>query len=112
MVVAGLAGGALNPILTTVIYEKVPDELRSRVAGVLTAGCELAMPLGSLAAGFLVEGAGLRGALLAVGGVYLLATLSPLVLPAWQDMDANDVSRTGPGRPCAAPGARTPRPSA
>ncbi|MFE3520659.1 MFS transporter [Streptomyces sp. NPDC059161] len=112
MVVAGLAGGTLNPILTTVIYEKVPDELRSRVAGVLTAGCELAMPLGSLAAGFLVEGAGLRGALLAVGGVYLLATLSPLVLPAWQDMDANDVSRTEPGRPCAAPGARTPRPSA
>ena len=58
MVVAGLAGGTLNPILTTVIYEKVPDALRSRVSGVLTAGCELAMPLGGLAAGLLVESAG------------------------------------------------------
>ncbi|MFG3285727.1 MFS transporter [Streptomyces sp. NPDC048111] len=112
MVVAGLASGALNPILTTVIYEKVPDALRSRVAGVLTAGCELAMPLGGLAAGFLVEGVGLRGALLAVGGVYLLATLSPLVFPAWKDMDPGALSRTGPGRPSAAPGARTPHPSA
>ncbi|WP_438293616.1 MFS transporter [Streptomyces sp. HUAS TT7] len=112
MLVAGLASGALNPILTTVIYEKVPDELRSRVAGVLTAGCELAMPLGGLAAGFLVEAAGVRGALLAVGGVYLLATLSPLVFPAWKDMDAGAVSRTEPGRPSAAPGARTPHPSA
>ncbi|MET9363123.1 MFS transporter [Streptomyces sp. NPDC006632] len=132
MVVAGLAGGALNPILTTVTYERVPDALRSRVAGVLTAGCELAMPLGGLAAGFLVERAGLRGALLLVGGVYLLATLSPLVLPAWKDLDAEagepagpapagtpaaaeaaeavgGVSRTEPGRPSAAPGARTPR---
>ncbi|MEU9096328.1 MFS transporter [Streptomyces sp. NPDC048361] len=161
MVVAGLASGALNPILTTVTYEKVPDALRSRVAGVLTAGCELAMPLGGLAAGFLVEGAGLRGALLAVGGVYLLATLSPLVFPAWKDMDESErenegeakglggagsagsavgaggvgsavgaggagsagsaggaggvweagaVSRTGPGRPSAGTGVRTPRP--
>ncbi|MFF3153943.1 MFS transporter [Streptomyces sp. NPDC057910] len=112
MVVAGLASGTLNPILTTVIYETVPDALRSRVAGVLTAGCELAMPLGGLAAGLLVQSAGLRGALLVVGGVYLLATLSPLVLPAWKDMDATAVSRTEPGRPCAVPGARTPHPSA
>ncbi|MFI6682667.1 MFS transporter [Streptomyces sp. NPDC050485] len=118
MLVAGLAGGALNPILTTVIYEKVPDELRSRVAGVLSAGCEMAMPIGGLAAGFLVEGAGLRGALLAVGGVYFLATLSPLVFPAWRDLEAGAadgagaVSRPEPGRPSATPGARTPRPSA
>ncbi|MFE9407660.1 MFS transporter [Streptomyces sp. NPDC006704] len=132
MVVAGLAGGTLNPILTTVIYERVPDALRSRVSGVLTAGCELAMPLGGIAAGLLVESAGPRGALLVVGGVYLLATLSPLVFPAWRGLAAGPggageagaeaagtggeevgaaLSRTGPRHPCAAPAARTPRPS-
>ncbi|MFE6700801.1 MFS transporter [Streptomyces sp. NPDC057718] len=87
MLLGGIAGGVLNPILTTVIYERVPDRLRSRVSGALTAGCEFAMPLGGLAAGLLVEGAGATGALLAMGGVYFLATLSPLVFPSWRTLD-------------------------
>ncbi|MFD4760522.1 MFS transporter [Streptomyces sp. NPDC058439] len=133
MALSGLAGGVLNPVLTTVIYGSVPDELRSRVSGVLTAGGELAMPVGGLAAGLLVESAGARGALLAMGGVYLLATLSPLVFPAWRTMDgvgagdgtgtgdaaaeaavpstAVQVSSSGPCVRAPAPGARTPRSS-
>ncbi|WP_326765832.1 MFS transporter [Streptomyces sp. NBC_01591] len=125
MALSGLAGGVLNPILTTVIYGTVPDELRSRVSGVSTAGCELAMPVGGLAAGLLVESAGVKGALLAMGGVYLLATLSPLVFPAWRTMDgavgeagrapvpspAAEISSSGPCAPAPAPGARTPRSS-
>ncbi|MCC8478163.1 MFS transporter [Streptomyces globisporus] len=87
MLLGGIAGGVLNPILTTVIYERVPDRLRSRVSGALTAGCEFAMPVGGLAAGLLVEGAGATGALLAMGGVYFLATLSPLVFPSWRTLD-------------------------
>ncbi|MFJ9530606.1 MFS transporter [Streptomyces cyaneofuscatus] len=87
MLLGGIAGGVLNPILTTVIYERVPDRLRSRVSGALTAGCEFAMPLGGLAAGLLVEGMGASGALLAMGGVYLVATLSPLVFPSWRTME-------------------------
>ncbi|MFE7465298.1 MFS transporter [Streptomyces sp. NPDC057499] len=87
MALSGIAGGMLNPILTTVIYTAVPDELRSRVSGVLTAGGELAMPVGGLAAGLLVGSVGADGALLAMGGVYLLATLGPLVFPAWRAMD-------------------------
>ncbi|MEV6265003.1 MFS transporter [Streptomyces sp. NPDC051784] len=113
MALGGVAGGMLNPILTTVTYERVPEELRSRVAGALTAGCELAMPVGGLAAGLLVEGLGATGALLAMGGVYFLATLGPSVLPAWRGMDAPgpDVSSSGPCRPGPGPAARTPRSS-
>ncbi|MFF1416785.1 MFS transporter [Streptomyces sp. NPDC058280] len=132
---AGLAGGTLNPILTTVIYERVPLELRSRVSGAMTAGCELTMPLGGLTAGLLVEGSGVGPALLLMGGAYLLATLSPLVFPAWRGLNgeagaetggyvggkagvgaggevADDISSSEPGCPSPAPGARTPRPSA
>ncbi|MGW8882629.1 MFS transporter, partial [Streptomyces mirabilis] len=140
MALSGLAGGVLNPILTTVIYGTIPDELRSRVSGVITAGCELAMPVGGLAAGLLVESAGVKGALLAMGGVYLLATLSPLVFPVWRTMDdagadgtggdgaeadsggdapvpapapspVGEVSSSGPCASAPVPGARTPRPS-
>ncbi|MEW1798032.1 MFS transporter [Streptomyces niveus] len=89
---AGVAGGMINPVLTTVTYERVPAELRSRVAGAMTAGCELTMPLGGLTAGLLVENAGLSPALLLLGGLYLLATLSPLLRPAWRDLDIPAVS--------------------
>ncbi|MGY5074787.1 MFS transporter [Streptomyces griseus] len=96
MLLGGIVGGVLNPILTTVIYERVPDRLRSRVSGALTAGCEFAMPLGGLAAGLLVEGAGATGALVAMGGIYFLATLSPLVFPSWRTLDDQVVEEAGP----------------
>lgn len=106
----------INPILTTVMYERVPDELRSRVAGAMTAGCELAMPLGGLTAGLLVEGPGLPAALLLMGGAYFLVSLSPL-LPVWRGLDAAPsasaahLSRPEPSRPVPAPSGTTPRPS-
>lgn len=129
MVLSGIAGGVLNPILTTVIYGSVPDALRSRVSGAITAGCELAMPVGGLAAGLLVESAGASGALLAMGGCYLLATLSPLVFPAWRTMDEEPgagagelsgpaeppVSSSGPAQPpvsSSGPRPRDPVPAA
>ncbi|MEU3915846.1 MULTISPECIES: MFS transporter [unclassified Streptomyces] len=115
MALAGLGAGVLNPILSTVVFETIPEELRSRVSGVTTAGCELVMPLGGLAAGLLVDVSGVRTALLAFGAVYFLTTLAPVVFPAWRAMDAKPasvVSRTERPLPGSAPAARSPRPSA
>ncbi|GAA3372014.1 hypothetical protein GCM10020367_25240 [Streptomyces sannanensis] len=109
MAIGGLDAGVLNPILTTVVHEHVPEELRSRVSGVTTAGCEPAMPLGGLDAGLPADRAGLTAALLTLGGVYLLTRLSSLVFPSWRAMD---VSGAGPGRPSGATRKRTPHPSA
>ncbi|MGW2877021.1 MFS transporter [Streptomyces sp. NPDC001233] len=88
MAVEGLAFGVLNPIMATVTYETVPEELRSRVLSATTAAVQLITPLGGLAAGFLVDAAGLPCALLTIGGVYLLATLCPVIFPAWRKMDS------------------------
>ncbi|WP_405921454.1 MFS transporter [Streptomyces sp. NBC_00122] len=113
MALSGLGAGMLNPVLTTVIYEHVPEELRTRVSGVTTAGCELTMPLGGLAAGLLVDGFGVSKALLLFGGTYLLTTLSPLVFPAWRGMDrAPSVSTTERALPGSAHEGRSPHPSA
>lgn len=90
MAVEGLAFGVINPILATVTYETVPQELRSRVLSVTTASVLVVTPLGGLAAGFFVDTAGPFRTMLAAGGVYLLATLSPLVFPAWRQMDLPD----------------------
>ncbi|WP_406058685.1 MFS transporter [Streptomyces sp. NBC_01077] len=114
MALGGLGAGVLNPILTTVFYETVPEELRSRVGGASTASVLLTAPLGGLAAGFLVERTGLTTALLTIGGVYFLASISPLVFPAWRGMDAPatppaapthraTVSRPEPSTPAPAP---------
>ncbi|MEV7445260.1 MFS transporter [Streptomyces sp. NPDC091204] len=111
MALAGLGAGVLNPILTTVMYEQVPEELRSRVAGVTTAGCELTMPLGGLAAGLLVDGFGVGRALLLFGGTYLLTTLAPLVFPAWRGLDRKPaVSRTERPLPASERAGSSPRP--
>ncbi len=89
MAVEGLACGVLNPIMATVTYETVPEELRSRVLSATTASVQLVTPLGGLAAGFLVDSVGLPATLLTVGGVYLLATLCPVIFPAWRQMDSS-----------------------
>ncbi|MFF1506253.1 MFS transporter [Streptomyces sp. NPDC058326] len=109
---AGFGVGTLNPILTTVMYEQVPDGLRSRVMGASTAGVLLTTPLGGLSAGLLVERAGLTATLLGIGALYFLATLSPLLFPAWRGMDAppvdhtseETVSRSEPSTPGPVPG--------
>ncbi|MFF1293371.1 MFS transporter [Streptomyces sp. NPDC058296] len=87
MAVEGLAFGVLNPIMATVTYETAPEELRSRVLSATTASVQVITPMGGLAAGFLVDAAGLPCTLLTVGSAYLLATLCPVIFPAWRQMD-------------------------
>ena len=67
----------------------VPEELRTRVLSATTAAVQLVTPLGGLAAGLLVDAAGPPGGLLTVGGVYLLATLCPVIFPVWRQMDSS-----------------------
>ena len=85
-----LAFGVLNPIMATVTYETVPEDLRSRVLSATTASVQLVTPLGGLTAGFLVDSVGLPSTLLAVDGAYLLATLCPVIFPAWRQLDRTD----------------------
>lgn len=87
--VCGVAAGSLNPVLTAVSLERMPDAMRSRIWGVSSAGAEMGMPVGALLAGVGVQYLGLRPVLLVVAGTYLLATLSPLVWAAtWRHMDS------------------------
>ncbi|KQV13667.1 MFS transporter [Kitasatospora sp. Root107] len=95
LAIAGVAAGILNPIVSTVLYELVPDALRSRVTGVLAAGVLLATPLGGLACGYLVDRVGLTTALVLLGGAYLLITLCPPAFPAWRRMDSTSDARAG-----------------
>ncbi|MFI8320767.1 MFS transporter [Streptomyces sp. NPDC085529] len=108
-VAGGLGAGVLNPILATVMYERVPEELRSRVAGASTAGVLMATPLGGLVTGLVVERAGLTATLLGTAGLYLLVTLAPAVFPAWRGIEKVSLSSSEPSTPDPAPAPEAPR---
>ena len=84
---AGLSAGSINPLLDSVLYEKIPRGMRARVLGALTTGVTAGMPLGSLLGGVAVEQAGLLPVLLFVAGVYAVVTLAPLVGRSWRELD-------------------------
>jgi MFS family permease len=90
MAAEGLACGVINPLVATVGFGIVPGPLRARVLAATTALSVSAAPLGTLAAGWLADSAGLTTALLSVGGVYLAATLCPAVFPVWRKLDPED----------------------
>ena len=80
--IAGIGIGPINPILGTLGYERVPPELRARVFGALSAGVMGGQRSGLSWPRHALELAGLQATLIAFGVVYLVCTLSPLVVPA------------------------------
>ena len=86
-VIAGIGAGPLNPIMSAIEFERVPEHMRGRVFGAIQAGAWLAMPVGVLVGGYLFEGIGLRWAFIAIGICYVATTLSMLVTPALRDMN-------------------------
>nr|BBH90355.1 MFS transporter [Thermosporothrix sp. COM3] len=83
----GLALGPLNPLLSTILYERVPENMRARVFGVLAAGSSIGIPVGELLSGYLVNGVGIQNSLIITGSIYMLVTLSLLVNPKLRAMD-------------------------
>ncbi len=73
---AGVAAGPINPLLSTVLYERVPRALRARVLGAVSTGVNLGTPVGALVAGLAVDAFGLQAVLVGAAVVYLLVTLS------------------------------------
>jgi predicted MFS family arabinose efflux permease len=83
----GLAAGPINPLLATAAYERIPASMRGRVLGATTAGAWMAIPLGALLGGVVVEAIGVAATLLGIGLCYLLVTGFGLVNPAFRELD-------------------------
>jgi MFS family permease len=85
--VSGIGAGPLNAIIGTILFERVPSDMRGRVLGMLTAGAWMTMPLGMLVGGALTEELGARTLLIAIAAVYITATISLNFIPVLRDMD-------------------------
>ncbi|CAN5307175.1 macrolide resistance MFS transporter Mrx(A) [soil metagenome] len=86
-VIQGFGAGPLNPILDTVFQERVPAGMRGRMFGLIVSIAWIAIPLGSLASGYLIEFAGLRTTIVSIAIAYLTATLSMILIPALREME-------------------------
>jgi MFS family permease len=75
----GIANASLNPVIGATLYERVPPALQTRVFGLMGALTFAGIPVGSLLGGWSVAWLGLRPALLTAGGLFLLATLIPVI---------------------------------
>jgi MFS family permease len=86
-VITGLAAGPLNPILGVIEFERIPAGMRGRVFGAITAGAWLAMPVGVLGGGYLIDLLGLPATFAILGVCYVVTTLTLVINPAIHDMD-------------------------
>lgn len=87
LAIGGFASGFLNPILSAVIFERIPKPLTGRVIALNTALCFALIPFGGLVGGTLISTIGLAAALLLTGFAYLVATLFPLALKSFRGFD-------------------------
>ncbi|MGH2818371.1 MAG: MFS transporter [Actinomycetota bacterium] len=97
MAIAGFAVGPINSIVGAVELERVPGRLRGRVLGASVATAWMALPLGVLAGGYLIDGIGLRSALIVLGGLYVGATGSLLFNPGARDLERGHVNQDADG---------------
>jgi len=87
LAIAGFASGFLNPILSAVIFERIPKPLIGRVTAMNAALCFALIPFGGLFGGALISMIGLAAALSLTGFAYLAATLFPLALKSFRGFD-------------------------
>jgi len=82
----GLATGFVTPLFGLVSQERVPAALRGRVFGTSQAIGTVAVPLGTLLAGFGIAIMGLRGTLLGMGLFALVTVVPILVTPIFREL--------------------------
>ncbi|MFC4010506.1 MFS transporter [Nonomuraea purpurea] len=85
--VGGFAGGFLNPILSALLYERVPTPLLGRVKALQVSLAWAGIPLGGLLGGVAVTAVGLAPVLVTCGTAYALTTSLTGLRPEWREMD-------------------------
>jgi MFS family permease len=83
----GVMVGPLNPLIMTVAQERIPPDMRGRVFGMLTAIALIAVPLGMVLVGYLVEYFTVTNTLFIIATGYLLITIAQFFNSTLHQMD-------------------------
>lgn len=87
MLAVGIAAGPINPIISTIMQERVPAALRGRIFGTTTAVAMIATPVGLSLGGYALAWLGLRPMLLALSAAFLLTSLALFLIPAFRRLN-------------------------
>ena len=87
LAVVGLAAGPVNPLIFTILAERVPVEMRGRIFGAARAGAWASIPLGILLGGALAEAGGAPRTFLAIGVCYVPLVAYGFFNRAFREMD-------------------------
>ncbi|MEV0095006.1 MFS transporter [Streptomyces sp. NPDC050738] len=85
--VSGFGAGFVNPVLSAVLFERVPRRMLGRVNALGDSLAWAGIPLGGLIAGAAVAAVGLTPVLLVGGAGYFLTTNLAGLRPEWREMD-------------------------
>jgi MFS family permease len=102
-IVTGLAAGPINPLIRTVVQERVPPIMRARILGTVSAGAYIAAPLSMALSGWVIEWIGLRSTLFIYAASYLALTLALQFNPAVREMNVPGPFAPKPGGPGTRP---------
>lgn len=86
--VGGLGAGFLNPVLSAVVFERVPRRMLGRVGALGDSLAWAGIPLGGLIAGAAVSTVGFTPVLLTGAIIYFLTTNLTGLRPEWREMDS------------------------
>jgi MFS family permease len=86
LALSGFGIGPINPLVLTVMQERVPAELRARVFGAVGATALVAAPAGVLLAGALAEVLGVQVVIGGIAAGMLLLTIPMLLSPALHEL--------------------------
>ncbi len=85
-ILGGFMAGFLNPIVSAILFERIPKPMVGRVIALVGALAWALMPFGGLYAGLLTDNLGVFTALGVTGMLYLVAAMSPLAIPSFRQM--------------------------
>jgi MFS family permease len=96
LALVGITGGPLNPLLVTVRHERIPPELRGRVFSTFSAISTVAIPLGMVLQGNLIEWIGLQRTIVVLAIGYQLIGAGMFFVPVLREMDNPTLQHTVP----------------
>lgn len=87
LALSGFASGFLNPIIGALMFERIPRPMVGRVVALVGSITWVLMPFGGVYAGLIIDRAGIFVALAVTGFFYFLATMLPVMVPSFRQMD-------------------------
>ena len=92
--IAGFLEGPVNPLLVTVRMERIPEHLRGRVFGTFTAMAQVAIPIGMVFTGLMLEKTGINTGIIVLASIYTVIVGGLIFVRSLDQMNRSNLEAT------------------